>query len=349
VFVLLGPRNENIDYLEIGRCMGTLMTNKVSIRLYNFVSKCVKVSVGTRFLSSVWKDFHDCAYRVNDRRELIEGITSFINRSLCLVVPAGEFDYDLMLPIIEWMRAKIKSKMGKQNSETKLYDKCLTPTSSKYKSKLLGSMIAGIGGVAGGVSMAGVGASAAGGDRLDPHGKPKFSMTSGLVGYSDPNGSSMPHGKSQRYYAYNHERDPFQKTGRLFGNLISELKYRYAFYWSDFKDGLNIHCFIAFVFIFTVCIATALSFGGILGNVLSEMIIQLSCLITLSLFLLKISADKTNKWFGVNEMLIATSMNGIIAGLFSAQPLMIHGPTGPFLVFEGKTNTFLIIRPCLIY
>jgi hypothetical protein len=31
VFVLLGPHNENIDYLEIGRCMGTLMTNKVSI------------------------------------------------------------------------------------------------------------------------------------------------------------------------------------------------------------------------------------------------------------------------------------------------------------------------------
>jgi MFS superfamily sulfate permease-like transporter len=35
-------------------------------------------------------------------------------------------------------------------------------------------------------------------------------------------------------------------------------------------------------------------------------------------------------------MLIATSMNGIIAGFFSAQPLMILGPTGPFLVFEGN-------------
>lgn len=30
VFVLLGPKNDNIDYLEIGRCIGTLMTNKVS-------------------------------------------------------------------------------------------------------------------------------------------------------------------------------------------------------------------------------------------------------------------------------------------------------------------------------
>lgn len=33
-------------------------------------------------------------------------------------------------------------------------------------------------------------------------------------------------------------------------------------------------------------------------------------------------------------MIIATSMNGILFGLFSGQPLMILGPTGPFLVFE---------------
>ena len=33
-------------------------------------------------------------------------------------------------------------------------------------------------------------------------------------------------------------------------------------------------------------------------------------------------------------MLLATSLNGIIAGLFSGQPLMIYGATGPFLVFE---------------
>lgn len=33
-------------------------------------------------------------------------------------------------------------------------------------------------------------------------------------------------------------------------------------------------------------------------------------------------------------MLIATSINGIVFGLFSGQPLMILGPTGPFLVYE---------------
>ncbi len=33
LFVLLGPKNDNIDYTEIGRCIGTLMTNKVHICL----------------------------------------------------------------------------------------------------------------------------------------------------------------------------------------------------------------------------------------------------------------------------------------------------------------------------
>ncbi len=33
-------------------------------------------------------------------------------------------------------------------------------------------------------------------------------------------------------------------------------------------------------------------------------------------------------------MLIASSINGFLFGLASGQPLLILGPTGPFLVFE---------------
>lgn len=33
-------------------------------------------------------------------------------------------------------------------------------------------------------------------------------------------------------------------------------------------------------------------------------------------------------------MLLATCINGIIFGLFSGQPIMILGSTGPFLIFE---------------
>ncbi len=45
-------------------------------------------------------------------------------------------------------------------------------------------------------------------------------------------------------------------------------------------------------------------------------------------------ADKTSNRLGVNEMLIASSINGFVFGLASGQPLLILGPTGPFLVFE---------------
>lgn len=61
--------------------------------------------------------------------------------------------------------------------------------------------------------------------------------------------------------------DPFKKTGRMFGSLLKEIKHRYSKYVSDLTDGLNLNCFIAFVFVFTLCIAPALCFGGILGKV----------------------------------------------------------------------------------
>ena len=46
-------------------------------------------------------------------------------------------------------------------------------------------------------------------------------------------------------------------------------------------------------------------------------------------------------------MLIATASNGLIFGLFSGQPLMIFGSTGPFLVFEEmifNVTSFLVIK-----
>ncbi|CAF0718290.1 unnamed protein product [Brachionus calyciflorus] len=267
IFVLLGPRNENIDYIEIGRCIGTLMTNK---------------------------EFHTCVYQANDRRELIEGISYFTNKSLCLVLPLGDFDHDLMNPIVEWVRAKMKKKLEKFLSETEKHhdhDKTHTsPLQNKYKKS---------------ISISKDSKTKSNNNNENEH----------LNAISKLQQHHVTSDHEQDDKSSHEEFDPFRRTGRPFGSLILEIKYRYSKYLSDFKDALNLHCLIAFIFIFTVCIASALSFGGIL-------------------------ADKTNKWFGVNEMLIATSMNGIISGLFSGQPLMILGPTGPFLVFEEMLYQF---------
>ncbi|RNA18758.1 anion exchange 2-like isoform X2, partial [Brachionus plicatilis] len=268
IFVLLGPRNENIDYIEIGRCIGTLMTNK---------------------------EFHECAYQANDRRDLIEGISYFTNKSLCLVLPLGEFDSDLVNPIVEWMRDKMKHKLKKLLAESMKHneDKShISPLQNRYKKSISLSK--------------------------DPKNKIESEHLN-AVSKIQSNHLDYDQDMDEKN---DEEFDPFRRTGRPFGSLILEIKYRYSKYWSDFKDALNIHCLIAFVFLFTVCIASALSFGGIL-------------------------ADKTTKRFGVSEMLIATSMNGIIFGLFSGQPLMILGPTGPFLVFEEMLYQFCRKVVCL--
>ncbi|CAF1613900.1 unnamed protein product, partial [Didymodactylos carnosus] len=103
--------------------------------------------------------------------------------------------------------------------------------------------------------------------------------------------------------------DPFIRSGYIFGGVWREMRRRYRHYKSDIFDAFGLHCIVSLVFMLIACLAPALTFGGII-------------------------ADKTNNKLGVNEMLLASSLNGLLFGLFSGQPLLILGPTGPFLVFE---------------
>ena len=47
-----------------------------------------------------------------------------------------------------------------------------------------------------------------------------------------------------------------------------------------------------------------------------------------------VSGEKTEKWIGVSETFLMSSICGLIYAFFSAQPLIIIGVTGPILVFE---------------
>lgn len=51
-------------------------------------------------------------------------------------------------------------------------------------------------------------------------------------------------------------------------------------------------------------------------------------------FSLLFLAEKTDRWMGVSELLISTSIQGIIFCLFAAQPVLVIGFSGPLLVFE---------------
>lgn len=109
--------------------------------------------------------------------------------------------------------------------------------------------------------------------------------------------------------------DPLQRTGRPFGGLINEVKYRFPLYTSDIKDALNPQCLATVVFIYFAALSGAISFGGLLG-------------------------DKTNNQIGVPETLVATSVAGIIFSFLSGQPLMIIGVTGPVLLFDESLFSF---------
>lgn len=166
------------------------------------------------------------------------------------MLPVGNFDDDLVTPLVEWMQNRIKKKSEKlSTSDLKIYDRRMSTMPNKNN-----------------IIVNNVKKS------IDNQ------TVEEVASHSDES----------------NDHDPFQRTGYPFGCLINEIKHRYSKYLSDIKDAFNLHCLVAFIFTFTVCIAPALSFGGIL-------------------------AEKTDKWLGVNEMLLATSINGIIAGIFSGQ------------------------------
>ncbi|CAF0993071.1 unnamed protein product [Adineta ricciae] len=227
IFVLIGPVLE--EYFEIGRSLSTLFSTP---------------------------DFRAVAYQAMDRRDLLGGINDFLTDTI--VLPPGDFDKELLLPVIE--TAKMKNNNAKRRS-----------TRRRKQTK---------------------------GRSTDGQQQQSSSQASRVLLAQI---SSLSHEKQ--------EDDPFLRSGFVFGGVYREMQRRYAYFKSDFLDAYSLHCLVSLVFMFIACLAPALTFGGII-------------------------ADKTNNLLGVNEMMIASSMNGFIFGLFSGQPLMILGPTGPFLVFE---------------
>lgn len=109
--------------------------------------------------------------------------------------------------------------------------------------------------------------------------------------------------------------EPLQRSGKLFGGLISDIKNRYPWYLSDFKDALDGQCLATAIFIYFAALSGAVTFGGLLG-------------------------DKTNNLIGVSETLVATCATGILFALFSGQPLVIIGVTGPVLLFDELLYAF---------
>ncbi|XP_063410996.1 sodium bicarbonate cotransporter 3-like isoform X2 [Mytilus trossulus] len=127
-----------------------------------------------------------------------------------------------------------------------------------------------------------------------------------------PTGSSLPNGKpvpEDQVEGGESQAETLQRTGRLFGGLIADIKRKAPFYISDFKDALHVQCVASFIFLYFACLTPIITFGGLLS-------------------------DATDKNMAAFESLLAGCIVGVVYALCSGQPLTILGSTGPVLVFE---------------
>uniref|UniRef100_A0A8C5LX05 Anion exchange protein n=1 Tax=Leptobrachium leishanense TaxID=445787 RepID=A0A8C5LX05_9ANUR len=121
-----------------------------------------------------------------------------------------------------------------------------------------------------------------------------------------------------------------QRTGRLFGGLLVDIKRKLPFYLGDYKDALSLQCVASFLFLYCACMSPVITFGGLLG-------------------------EATEGRISAIESLVGASMTGIAYSLFAGQPLTILGSTGPVLVFEkilfkfckDHELSYLSLRACI--
>lgn len=109
--------------------------------------------------------------------------------------------------------------------------------------------------------------------------------------------------------------DPLARTGYPFGGMVKDVKRRYRHYISDFTDALDPQVLAAVIFIYFAALSPAITFGGLL-------------------------ADKTEQMMGVSELMVSTSIQGVIFCIIAAQPVLVIGFSGPLLVFEEAFYAF---------
>ncbi|NWV50010.1 S4A4 protein, partial [Daphoenositta chrysoptera] len=109
--------------------------------------------------------------------------------------------------------------------------------------------------------------------------------------------------------------EELERTGRLFGGLLRDIRRKAPWYGSDFSDALHPQCLSAVLYIYLATVTNAITFGGMLG-------------------------DATANMQGVLESFLGTAFAGFVFCLFSGQPLTILSSTGPVLVFERLLFSF---------
>jgi solute carrier family 4 (sodium bicarbonate cotransporter), member 7 len=109
--------------------------------------------------------------------------------------------------------------------------------------------------------------------------------------------------------------DPSMKADkRPFVGLISDIKRKIPWFISDFKEGFNVQCIAAAIYIYLVSLCSLVAFGALLGQ-------------------------NTDNYMGTIESILAGAICGILFAIFSGQPLNLLSATGPMLILENILST----------
>lgn len=136
------------------------------------------------------------------------------------------------------------------------------------------------------------------------------------------------------------EVDPLMRSGIPFGGLIHDIRRRYPQYMSDLKDSLDMQCLAGVIFIYFAALSPTITFGGLLGKILTACRqtesrgARASSSEGMSFLVCPPAGEKTEGMMGVTELIVSTAAIGIIFSLLAGQPLLIIGFSGPLLVFE---------------
>ncbi len=104
--------------------------------------------------------------------------------------------------------------------------------------------------------------------------------------------------------------EPSNPFRHPFNGIYKDLKTRLIpYYKSDLIDSITYRIIPSTIYIFLINLLPAISFSQDLFN-------------------------KTDNLYGINEILLSSSIGGIVFGLFSGQPLVIVGVTGPISIFN---------------
>ncbi|KUI52783.1 hypothetical protein VP1G_00161 [Cytospora mali] len=104
---------------------------------------------------------------------------------------------------------------------------------------------------------------------------------------------------------------------RLFQGMITDIRRRAPYYWSDWKDAFDYRVVPATVYMYFANILPAMAFS-------------------LDMF------TRTHSQYGVNEVLLASVLGSVVFSLVACQPLVIVGVTGPITVFNYTVYDIMV-------